>query len=189
MAGTRDVVSLGATMNTLTGDIWQISTKQDAIVIPTNIGYRSDGRGVLGRGLALQAVRRWPQLAWAWGAFCKEYGIATSVMLWLPPSDKWAKLLLLFPVKAMNQEKPYLSWYDKARPELIEHHLKYALATFPQMYFKAFKSRLYIDGGGRVLVPSLGCGNGGLDPSVVTPLLAMYLTAPCFTHVVFPDKE
>lgn len=161
-------------MQELTGDIWQLADrKKDWIVIPTNIGWKSDGKNVMGRGLARQAARRWPELPWLYGSFCKEHGEITPIMIYRPENKKWCETLLLFPVKPLDKEKPYLSWWHPADLDLIRSHCSVLSFLAPQC-------------SGRILVPSLGCGNGGLDETQVLPVLYSQLTHSCFYNVRLP---
>lgn len=158
-------------MRELTGDIWQLSDKNtDWIVVPTNIGWKSDGKNVMGRGLARQATRRWPELAQIYGDFCRTYGETTPIMLYRPQVNRWCETLLLFPVKPLNVEKPYLSWRQPADLDLIRRHSLVLQSIAPQCR-------------GKILMPSVGCGNGGLDETQVLPVLYAHLTHHCFHHV------
>jgi hypothetical protein len=173
-------------MQTIVGDIWGLAAKIDAIVIPTNVGWRSDGRNVMGRGLARQAARRWPELPGDYGTFCRMHGRATPVALYpLPAGNKWCKMLLLFPVKPLDINKPHLSWFQPANAAYIEAHLM-RLGEAPE---SGVLKDLDIAGGARVLVPSLGCGNGTLQEEQIVPMLHRYLTHPCFVHVRLSDGE
>lgn len=174
-------------MYQLEGDIWQLAMKTDAVVIPTNIGWKSDGKNVMGRGLAREAARRWPELPAVYGQFCQTYRAATPIMMFRPPNGRWCRMLLLFPVKPLNREQPYLSWRQEASIELIAYHTR-ALANFATQYAEATSPPTYPfleENASRILVPSVGCGNGGLDESSVLPLLCEHLTLPCFYHVRF----
>jgi len=171
-------------MQTIAGDIWGLATAKDAVVVPTNVGWRSDGRNVMGRGLARQAARRWPELPQDYGAFCRKHGRATPIALYpLPTGNRWCKMLLLFPVKPLDLERPHLSWLQPANAAYIEAHLM-RLAEAPGT---GILKHLDIAEGARVLVPSLGCGNGGLPESQIVPMLHRHLTHPCFVHVQFQE--
>jgi hypothetical protein len=176
-------------MQELTGDIWQLAMKTDAIVIPTNIGWKSDGRNVMGRGLARQAARRWPELPAVYGDFCETYKSTTPIMMFRPPNMRWCRMLLLLPVKPLDREKPYLSWRQEASLPLIEHHVQ-ALANFATQYMETDGGTPFTcDNPSRILVPTVGCGNGGLDEALVLPVLKRYLDAPCFFHVRYEGPD
>jgi hypothetical protein len=162
-------------MQTLTGDIWTLSTVRDAIVVSTNVGFKADGKNVMGKGLARQATRRWPILASVYGEFCKEHGAATPIMAWPVPNSRWCQTLLLYPVKPLLAEAPYLSWRQPASLPLIEFHLPSL-----NQYATTFD--------GRILVPSLGCGNGQLAETDVLPLMERDLTCPNIFHVIYKKE-
>ena len=177
-------------MQTLTGDIWQLAVPTDAIVIPTNVGWRQNGTNVMGRGLAAQAARRWHELPKVYGEYCQENGAASPIMIFRPPNKRWCKMLLLFPVKPLNREQPYLSWRQDASPALIEYHLG-RLTQFADHHCEETTHERYFAGanGARILVPSLGCGNGALDETLVLPLLNRYLVSSCFYHVKYEGSD
>ena len=176
-------------MQELTGDIWELATRYDGIVIPTNIGWKSDGKNVMGRGLARQASRRWPELPEVYGKFCMTYRDATPIMLYRPPNGRWCDMLLLLPVKPLDQKQPYLSWRQPACLNLITKSIM-ALGNFASQYTQPSGEGTVMPfiepNSSRILVPSVGCGNGGLDESSVLPLLCEHLTLPCFYHVRLP---
>lgn len=166
-------------MNSTTGDIWALSTRDDAIVVPVNIGWRLDGSGVLGRGIARDAARRWPWLRKAWGAFCQAQGADTPPVSWRVDS-KWCRYLIAFPTKPLDHEKPWLSWRAESSLELIESGLELlnALAHSLTADAESHEKKKPI-----LLVPSLGCGNGGLDEKLVVPFMQKTLVHPAFLHV------
>lgn len=155
-----------------TGDIWALARAGDAVVVPVNVGWRGDGLAVLGRGLALQAVRRFRWLRRWWGEICQRCGSGTGVVAVCCEDGKWAGLwLVCFPVKPLNVAQPYLSWRAGADIGLIERGLV-ALARWGTSGTVA-----------RILVPSLGCGNGGLSEAAVVPLMERHLSSDVFVHV------
>jgi len=159
-------------METVVGDIWQLSRKDDSIVVPTNIGWKlSDGKNVMGAGIARQLTRRMPWAALSYGQYCKQHGPSAPVCMM--PGGKWGKYIILLPVKPLNLEQPYRSWQQPACLRLIERSLREL-----QAHAESDEHT-----GGYILVPSVGCGNGGLAEGVVVPLLHSILTHPSFVHV------
>lgn len=57
------------------GDMWSIFGKTDLFLITTNPIRRKDGALVMGRGIALEAAKRFPDLPFA-------YGIDTAMDAW-----------------------------------------------------------------------------------------------------------
>lgn len=137
------------------------------VVVPTNLYVKSDRRAVMGRGLALQATQRDPDLTSFYGELLLGY-----VRPGLPPgkiprlddlevdaliqADLEAKLVF-FPTK--------LTWGDPSEPLLIEKSLA------------AFKKWLARHPGvDKVAFPRVGAGNGHLDwEKVVKPLVRAFL--------------
>jgi hypothetical protein len=145
------------------GDIWDFS-KTHLIVVPVNIGWKgTDHRNVMGRGLALQAVIKYPRFSQWYGLECKKHGAATSVMLY-PYAP-----LIAFPTKPLNESKPWMSWQSKSDLGLIERSSK-ELATM-----KLDKP---------VAMSAVGCGNGGLDMADVRPILDRHLSDERFTLIL-----
>jgi len=142
-------------MRELRGNVWRISKVEDDIVIPTNIGWRTNGQNVMGRGLARQAADYYPRLPAWYGEICQEHEEATPVVRYGP--------LLLFPVKPLNKLQPYMSWQQPASLDLISRSLE---------QLSCISSRTEE---GLVFVPLVGCGNGGLDPEDVEPMIECVL--------------
>lgn len=139
-------------------DIWTLK-QSHWIVIPTNVGWKKDGANVMGRGIAQQAARYFPSLPNIYGEHCRIHGEKLYYI------SSMGAQLICFPTKPLA-DIPWLSWRGPATLEQIEISLKQlAEETEP------------------VAIPLVGCGNGGLDPSKVVPLIEKYLTAPNFTLV------
>ena len=173
-------------MQETVGDIWQVATPKDVVVVPTNVGWTSTGKNVMGRGLARDAARRWPQLPQWYGAYCQEcatVGLEVYPLLidlgtaerTKPNWKKWCHGLVLFPVKGLNRGQPWLSWRADASLDLIRAGLV-VLATLPDIDSPWVREALF-------LVPSLGCGNGNLAEANVVPEMHRELTSDRFVHV------
>lgn len=92
-------------MQIIEGNLWKFHTPTNWIVIPTNGSIRKDGACVMGRGVALQAKKRYPRLPYELGD--KLYKGGNNVYTFKDYG------LLTFPVKH--------KWFEKADLELIEH--------------------------------------------------------------------
>lgn len=143
-------------MREVVGDIWSFHPAS-YVVIPTNIGYTKEGANVMGAGVAKQAAAKFPGLADWYGSMCQRYGAATPVITVVQ------RHLILFPVKPLNPEAPWLSWKFYASLELIKRSAAELEATE------------FMDGE-EVAVPLVGCGNGKLKESSVFPILRRYLS-------------
>lgn len=146
------------------GNIWDYGDTH-LIVIPTNIGWRSsDARNVMGRGLALQAAKKYPDFPVWYGLQCKEMEDRTPVLRY--PGTH----LLAFPVKPLNKKAPWLSWRNKADVHLIE---------------RSAEQLARIDRTHPVAVSMVGCGNGGLAMEEVRPILDRHLSDGAFVLVLY----
>lgn len=134
------------------GDIWE-TFPQEIVVVPVNIGFKRDGRAVMGAGVAKIAAEKFPDLPLWWGSMCQQFRENTPVML--HPMHR----LILFPTKPMNGDAPWLSWQEDADVKLIWRSAA-QLAAF------TFKEN--------ILIPLVGCGNGGLAEELVLPILLTF---------------
>ena len=79
-------------MKEITGDIWSYLGKA-WIVIPTNTQTKKDGTAVMGKGLALQAAQRFPDLPHRYGRYLSMASEALVLenekLILLPTKDNW----------------------------------------------------------------------------------------------------
>lgn len=135
-------------MKEVRGNIWDFYNKGHWIVITTNGTVKATGEAVMGKGVALQAKRKFPDLPQGLGSCIAHFG---NLVVNLDGPAKNRKILS-FPVKH--------NWWEKADLALIEESTK-ALAAFAA--------------NGKVYMVRPGCGNGGLDWKDVKPILEKYL--------------
>lgn len=137
-------------MTETTGDIWglewDVQARQHGAaiyrVIPTNGSVNSRGLAVMGRGVALQAAERFPGLREGLGKLLLSQGNKVHY------NDAYG--LITFPVKH--------NWYSKAKTQLVRRSCK-------QLFELPWE-------GSFILMPRVGCGNGGLDwEEQVKPIL------------------
>lgn len=108
--------------------------------------------GVMGKGVALEFKKRYPDMFSAYKMLCEEQKLKIgSLFLW-KKSEKW---VLLFPTKA--------HWRNPSRLEYIEQ----GLMKFRENWDKF--------GADSIAFPRLGCGNGNLNWDDVRPLMEKYL--------------
>lgn len=133
----------------ITGDIWSFLGKDNTIIfVPTNGTLKNENELVMGRGLAKDAKDRFPQLSVVAGAAVKNMG--NQVMFFADIG------IGIIPTKSQ--------WYFKSDIKLIEESLKQLLAIADKAAMK------------NIVIPRLGCGNGGLDwETQVKPILEKYL--------------
>jgi O-acetyl-ADP-ribose deacetylase (regulator of RNase III) len=111
--------------------------------------------GVMGRGIALEFKRRFPRMFGDYRIKC-EHGEVKPGQPYLWEDD--ATQILNFPTKR--------HWRDNSLLQDIEDGLKYLAATYEQMGIQS------------IAMPPLGCGNGGLNWTVVQPLIVKHLGPP-----------
>ncbi len=108
--------------------------------------------GVMGKGLALDYKKRYPQMFEYYKKICdKQKLVIGKLILWYSP-DHW---LLLFPTKE--------HWKNPSKMEYIEKGLK----TFVKKYADYNITS--------IAFPLLGCGNGNLNWDEVRPMMEKYL--------------
>lgn len=143
------------------GDIWAWYDRGHWLAIPTNGTVRHDGSCVMGRGLALQAARRFPDLPARIGrhisAFGNRVGAFAPGLLTFPVKDRWASRASLELINASARDLAL------AREVLTLDHPELAV--------------------GPVVLPRVGCGNGRLAWEDVRPVLCRHLDARWFLIV------
>lgn len=132
------------------GDIWEYYNYGYWIVVPTNGFVTRKGEAVMGRGLALDTKKKFPEFSKELGERLGDYGNEVFTFM------KYH--LITFPVKR---------WYwEKASLELIEKSAK-SLQTIFSINLMGIKTPVYL--------PRVGCGNGKLYWVDVKPILERYL--------------
>ena len=137
-------------MKEIKGNIWDFWEKGHWIVIPTNGSVKKNGEAVMGRGLALQAKEKIPELSKELGERLKEYGNFVFVF------SKFR--IITFPVKHFWFEKADSGFIEKSCLELKEI-FRYNLSRIPLPLY----------------LPRVGCGNGKLNWEDVKPILERHL--------------
>lgn|SRR3990167_1194676 len=144
-------------LDVIHGDIWvEYTRRSDArLVIPTNGIVNRSGDAVMGRGLALQVARRFPDVPAALGRALREQTARTPTSTYWsaspsnPPPYLVTALphrLISFPVKK--------HWKDSADLSLIERSAWELAAWLRQPDVSGY--------GLSIILPCVGCGNGRL---------------------------
>jgi O-acetyl-ADP-ribose deacetylase (regulator of RNase III) len=115
-----------------TQSIFHASTR--AIVNPVNC------KGVMGKGLALEFKRRFPESFRAYSSACKKGELWPGKML---ITHEQPLSIIHFPTKA--------DWRDKSELHYISSGLQALIATLDEHSIES------------VAIPALGCGQGGLQ--------------------------
>ena len=119
-----------------TGNMWDM--KADAYCITTNGVVRGNGRAVMGAGVALLAVKRFPECDKFLGDFIAKNGHIVGVFYIADTTD-----LVSFPTKYHWRDKSHIELIGKSAKELME--------------------LIYKNNYNNVVLPRPGCANGGLE--------------------------
>ncbi len=149
-------------MRSKRGDLWDLWEQGHKIVITTNVGWEPGTlRNNMGAGMALQAALRWPWLPEWYGAYCRHAmmsprpGSIRHALRTAPVLEHDDLRLLFLPVKPlMSYADPELSWNQRARLDVIQLGLNQLRKHH-----------------GTIALALPGCGNGGLSPLDVRPLV------------------
>lgn len=138
------------------GSIWTVHEEKAGswAVIPINQMYKAEGDLVMGKGLALSAANRYPELPKLWGKTADQ-----SRPLKLDPKNR----LVGFPTKK--------DWRDNASLFLIRQGLRDLRLFSIDMNQPLF------------LIPRLGCGLGNLDWNKVRPVIEAEMAGHKFMFV------
>ncbi len=136
-------------MREIQGDLFE--QRVDATCITTNGYVKTNGQAVMGRGVALQAAERWPDLPRHLGERIRQSGNHVGVLA----HNEMAGWIVAFPVK--------YHWRKPANTDLIRQSTEELVMLARQMRWNT------------VALPRPGCGNGGLSWSVVRRILEHWL--------------
>lgn len=132
------------TIEIANGDL--LEQRVDAIVNTVNTV------GVMGKGIALQFKRKWPANFKAYEAACRRHEVVPCKMFVFDNGQlAEPKFIINFPTKRHWRQPSKLSDIECGLEDLVEQ-------------IKLLKIR-------SIALPPLGCGNGGLEWSVVQPLI------------------
>lgn len=138
-------------MKEVVGDIWEFHRQGNWIVIPTNGTVKSNGDAVMGKGIALEAKRRFPDIP-------RMLGFQLRTMSNPPEPTDVGHNIFTFPTK--------YDWRQKSSPELIEKSCR-LLVKLISVHPWLYKPPIYL--------PRVGCDNGRLNWKDVKPILEKYL--------------
>lgn len=139
-------------MREVTGDLWIVEA--DVVVITTNGFIKKNGHAVMGRGVAKQALDRWPEISKILGDLLRDNGNHIGIAH-LGLVHTGGRTIIFFPVKH--------NWFEKADLALITRSTR-------ELVKLADRTGLH-----DVALPRPGCGNGKLNWEYVKPILDLYL--------------
>ncbi len=128
------------------GDMFK--TDCQTIAIPVNMV------GVLGKGLALYAKKRWPHIEAIYKQHCQQKTFKSKLVTIPVEVDR---LLLLIPTKN--------HWSEDSNEWLVERSLEILARDYDQLGIKS------------LALPKIACGNGNMPFDVVKTLMYKHLTA------------
>ncbi len=174
-------------MREVVADLWSFLGKAEHVCITTNPIVNGAGLAVMGRGCALEAAQRWPDVRKVLGEQSRAWGNTPHALgvvggrhepVWNYPDTPlrlpslidnrffdWGSVLWSFPVKH--------HWRARADLDLICDSARRLRAVID----------LYEPDAKQVVIPRPGCGNGGLDWMEVAPALAGILDDDRFVIV------
>lgn len=137
-----------------------LTHEADALVNTVNT------QGVMGKGIALQFKKAWPEMFRAYAAACKRGEVQPGRMhVWPTGLMTGPRFIINFPTKR--------HWRQPSRIEDIEAGLVDLARVIRH------------EGITSIALPPIGCGNGGLDWSIIEPLIRASLAGiPDQTSVV-----
>lgn len=135
-------------MREVVGNLWDYYRQGRWVAITTNGTVKANGEAVMGRGVALQAKRRFPELPLLLGQKLSQYSNIPFILADFR--------LVTLPVKH--------DWWEVANLQLIEDSI-FAL----ERAWTLWDDRLSL------YLVRPGCGNGQLDWKDVRPILEKYL--------------
>lgn len=142
-----------ARMKEVRGDIWNFHEQGHWIVIMTNSSIKKDGQAVMGKGIAYQAARKFPELPLLLADELKANGNQIFFFYNLR--------LITFPTKN--------DWREPSSLITIEVSARHLAQTVD---VAATRWGFNLD---EVYMVRPGCGNGGLNWKDVKPILEKYL--------------
>lgn len=108
--------------------------------------------GVMGKGIALQFKKAFPENFKAYVKACKNNSVIPGKMFVVPTGSLFGtKYIINFPTK--------MHWKENSKIEYLQAGLNDLVAIIKQLNVQS------------IAIPPLGCGNGGLDWNVVLPLI------------------
>ena len=133
-------------MKLIRGNIWD--SKALAICVTTNGMVKQNGRAVMGRGIALQAANRYPDLPLELARRLKLWGNKVYTFYSYPS-------IITFPTKHHWRDPSDLGLIALSATQLVE---------------------LRRDNDGRVALPFPGCANGGINIDTVVAIIEPILS-------------
>lgn len=133
-------------MREIKGNIWDYYKDDNYITITTNGCVKTNGAAVMGKGIALQAAKKFPELPMTLGFLLNEKGNNVYAFLNLK--------IITFPVKNHWQEKADMNLIERSCLQLVDIKQQYELED--------------------IYMVRPGCGAGQLEWEDVKQVLSIY---------------
>jgi hypothetical protein len=164
-------------MEVVEGDLWSEVGKADLILFTANADLDSKGELVMGRGAALEAKQRWPNLAKALAAATggrREYGLV------------WARGLETGSKTKVGCLQVKRAWRDPADLKLIDWSAGKLAAALEKWLANPDHERRSL----RVAInyPGIGKGTGGLSEEDVRPILEKHFAGLPVVFYKYPSR-
>ena len=108
-------------MREVTGNLWDFHAKGEWVAITTNGIVTHDGRCVMGRGVAKEAVTRFPGISHELGTQIRQHGNHVQIL--------WSRRVIAFPVKHHGRERASLKLIERSATELSAFSVKLGMRT------------------------------------------------------------
>jgi len=147
----------------------------DALCVTTNGFVKANGECVMGRGIALEIKKLFPEVPKKLGTLVKKNGNVTQVIL--PASNLTNKITLVaVPTKPVSGfcNGSNTIWPYPLNAFVPGFHMQSQI----DLIIKSINQLVDLTdqhGWERVLLPRVGCGNGGLNWDEVKPVIEPYL--------------
>ena len=156
-------------MREATGDIWSMLTDGDAIIITTNGILNTEGRLVMGKGIALEAKTRVKGVDRIAGDMVGRYGNHAWLLDPAHMTPRWD--MIFMPVKEHWRDPADLALIERSAHEIVkivaqEIHIGGVWAEDHPDYVRL----------PNIYLPHVGCGAGSLNWSDVKPVLDAIFT-------------
>jgi O-acetyl-ADP-ribose deacetylase (regulator of RNase III) len=113
-------------------------------------------KGVMGKGIALQFKKNFPEMFKAYAKACQENAVVIGKMhVWQNSAMFGPRFVINFPTKD--------DWRHPSKIEYIQSGLQDLVGVIKDFNIKS------------IAIPPLGCGNGGLDWNLVKPIIVSAL--------------
>lgn len=153
--------------------IWSYIGEADAVCITTNGCVKSNGRAVMGAGIAKEFLSRYPSLDKTLGTSINKYGNVTNIL----GSDR-GTCLVSFPTKSAGEirdEHSQLVGHMNSKYRLGDFVPGWALQSDINLIKRSASQLVELAdhfGWKCVILPKPGCNNGGLNwEQTVQPVL------------------